>query len=248
MVLYIAPMRIGVYIDGFNLYYGGLGHLGSTPGWKWIDLRALATRFATWQSASVGRVVYCTARVNDPADPQQTQRQDFYLKALELHGAVDVIEEGYYTSWAKESILTAEKAGTRAPTAFVDQGSAETWSPGLRIRRNANGHVFATVRKREEKGSDVNVATHLLADVLQQHVDGAIVISNDSDLALPLQIARQHVPVGLINPQPRPLAGALKGLPSEGVGRHWWRRLAPADLLASQLPDPVHGIAKPATW
>src|SRR5271169_6200566 len=37
-------MRIGVYIDGFNLYYGARGLCGrGTPGWRWIDLRALAT-------------------------------------------------------------------------------------------------------------------------------------------------------------------------------------------------------------
>ncbi len=55
-------MRVGVYIDGFNLYYGGLAHLGSTAGWKWIDLRALASRYASWQGAHVERVIYCTAR------------------------------------------------------------------------------------------------------------------------------------------------------------------------------------------
>ncbi|RXZ71897.1 NYN domain-containing protein [Agromyces albus] len=241
-------MRVGVYIDGFNLYYGGLGHLGSSPGWKWIDLRALASRYASWQGAQVDRVVYCTARVNDAADPLQTQRQDFYLKALKLHGSVDVIEEGYYTSWAKESVMTVEPAGTKAPSALRDPQALLSWSAGLRIRRNAAGNVFATVRKREEKGSDVNVATHLLADVLQGRVDAAIVISNDSDLALPIRIAREHVPVGLINPQTKQLAGALKGLPTDGVGRHWWRRLNPVDLKQCQLPDPVAGIAKPSTW
>ena len=46
--------------------------------------------------------------------------------------------------------------------------------------------MLATVRKREEKGSDVNVATHLLVDVLTGAIDAAIVISNDSDLALPI--------------------------------------------------------------
>lgn len=86
-------MRVGVYVDGFNLYYGGLAHLGSVSGWKWIDLRAFAARYASWQGATVDRVIYCTARVNDPDDPAQTQRQSFYLKALVLHGSVDVIEE-----------------------------------------------------------------------------------------------------------------------------------------------------------
>jgi len=244
----VALMRVGVYIDGFNLYYGGLAQLGSTTGWKWIDLRALASQYASWQGAHVERVIYCTARVNDPDDPSQTQRQDFYLRALKLHGSVDVIEEGYYASWAKESVMTAESAGTRAPSVMRDPKRLLSWSPGLRVRRNGDGTMFATVRKREEKGSDVNVATHLLADVLQGHVDAAIVISNDSDLALPIRIAREHVPIGLINPGRKQLAGALKGNANDGVGRHWWRRLDPSDLQQCQLPDPVAGIAKPSTW
>jgi hypothetical protein len=239
----LAFMRVGVYIDGFNLYYGGLAQLGNVAGWKWIDLRALASRYASWHGAAVHRVVYCTARVNDPDDPGQTQRQGFYLRALDLHGSVDVIEEGYYASWAKESVMSADPSGTRAPAVQRDPKGQLSWSAGLRVRRNSGGVILATVRKREEKGSDVNVATHLLADVLRGDVDAAIVVSNDSDLALPIRIARQHVPIGVINPGAKPLAGALKGNATDGVGRHWWRRLDPLDLQRCQLPDPVDGIA-----
>jgi hypothetical protein len=241
-------VKVGFYVDGFNLYYGAVAQLGSVAGWKWLDLRALAERYASWRGAVVGRVVYCTARVNDPSDPGQTQRQGFYLEALRRSVSVDTLEEGYYSSWAKESVMTVEPAGTRAPTAMTDPSGRLSWSPVLRVRRNSTGVLLATVRKREEKGSDVNVATHLLADVLRGRVDAAVVVSNDSDLGLPIRIARDHVPTGVINPGVRPLAGALKGLPTDGVGQHWWRRLNPLDLLQCQLPDPVSGISKPASW
>lgn len=46
----------------------------------------------------------------------------------------------------------------------------------------------------EEKGSDVNEASHLLLDVLAGTVDGAMAISNDSDLRFPLQEARARIP------------------------------------------------------
>lgn len=51
-------MRVGVYIDGFNLYYGGRGLCGrGTAGWRWLDLRALAARVvanhSTWCCASL---------------------------------------------------------------------------------------------------------------------------------------------------------------------------------------------------
>jgi hypothetical protein len=243
-------VQVGVYVDAFNLYYGAKSQMGAATGWKWIDLRKLAARYAGWPGAQISRVVYCTARVNDPADQQQLQRQSWYLRALELSGSVDVIEEGYYQSYAKESVMVNEISGTRSPTVMVDAHHQLSWSQQLPVRRKGDATMFATVRKREEKGSDVNVATHLLADVLQKRVGAAIVISNDSDLALPIRIARDHVPVGIINPRgdQRTLAGALRGKRTDGVGDHWWNGLTPAALLACQLRDPVAGIAKPSGW
>jgi len=107
---------------------------------------------------------------------------------------------------------------------------------------------MATVRRWEEKGSDVNVASHLLRDVFTGAVDAAVVVTNDSDLGLPLRMAREVVPVGTLNPQNGYLAGALRGLPTDGVGRHWWRQLSMQDFTAHQLPDPVGPYRKPANW
>jgi len=64
-------MRVGVYIDGFNVYFGGRSLCGpGTAGWRWLDLRSLAAdllgRRNNWAGASVDRVVYCTALI-DPA-------------------------------------------------------------------------------------------------------------------------------------------------------------------------------------
>ena len=41
---------------------------------------------------------------------------------------------------------------------------------------------------------------------------------NDSDLRYPIQIARNHIPVGVVNPSPNRLAGALQAQPNVGVG------------------------------
>jgi hypothetical protein len=36
-------MRIGVYVDAYNLYYGGRSLCGrGTAGWRWLDIRSLA--------------------------------------------------------------------------------------------------------------------------------------------------------------------------------------------------------------
>jgi uncharacterized LabA/DUF88 family protein len=102
--------------------------------------------------------------------------------------------------------------------------------------------------RREEKGSDVNVAAHLLLDVLRGHVDAAIVISNDSDLKLPLVEARKRVPVATVNPSSGFLAGDLRGHATDGVGGHWWGRLTAADFRAYQLRDPVGPYKRPRGW
>jgi hypothetical protein len=60
------------------------------------------------------------------------------------------------------------------------------------------GTVFmVSYANREEKGSDVNVAAHLLLDVLGGAVDGALVISNDSDLRTVIPSGRLHTGTAL---------------------------------------------------
>ncbi len=49
---------------------------------------------------------------------------------------------------------------------------------------------MAAVLKSEEKGSDVNLASHLLFDAFKHEIDEAAVISGDSDLATPIQMVR----------------------------------------------------------
>ena len=103
-------MRVGVYIDGFNLYYGGRGLCGrSTPGWRWLDLRSLASDLAgrrtNWPDAQVSRVVYCTARIDGASSPSGQADQDIYLKALLAAGSVDHIEYGTYVARVKNAPL-----------------------------------------------------------------------------------------------------------------------------------------------
>ncbi|MGH3941829.1 MAG: hypothetical protein ACRDTG_25030 [Pseudonocardiaceae bacterium] len=92
------------------------------------------------------------------------------------------------------------------------------------------------------------MATHLILDVLSGAVDAAVLISNDSDLELPLKIVRQRVPVGVVNPSPGRMAGALQGAAGEGAGRHWCRQLQPSDFTVHQLPNPAAGFTRPPGW
>lgn len=65
------------------------------------------------------------------------------------------------------------------------------------------GKGYARVIKTEEKGSDVNLATHLLADGFTGQYDLAVILSNDSDLLPPMEYVKDQLclPVGLLNPQ-----------------------------------------------
>lgn len=175
-------MRIGVYVDGYNLYYGARKHCGrSTAGWRWLDVRALVEPLAGWQDSRVTRLVYCTARVDPLDSPEASLDQSIYLDALLAARSVDVIAEGRYVSWAKAEPLVTGRPGTFRPRVHLHED--EVWDRRLPLRAVTAGDdrlLMATVRKREEKGSDVNVASHLLFDVLTDAVDGAVVVSNDS--------------------------------------------------------------------
>jgi uncharacterized LabA/DUF88 family protein len=231
-------------IDGSDVEYrvGGGCHQGH---WRqrWSGQRR------NWTHSSVDRVVYCTARVDASDDPDAYIDQDVYLKVLAGAGAVDHIEFGRYVARAKQVPL-AEQPTEGWPRLVRPPRPLRLTGLPLTIGRDRRGAdiVLATVLVREEKGSDVNVATHLLVDVLSSTVDAAVLISNDSDLALPLQIAREHVPVGVINPSPGRMAGVLLGDAKEGVGRHWWRQLQQSDFTQHQLPNPAAGFTRPPGW
>jgi len=243
-------MRVGVYIDAYNLYYGARGHCGrSTPGWRWLDVRQLAETLLSprqdWADAQASRVVYCTARVDARSNASAQRDQDIYLKALIAHGSVDYIEYGAYVARTKKALLAnADSKGRPVPV-------TSQWPVMVRDAQGNDvrqAQFVVQVMNMEEKGSDVNVATHLLIDVMRGDVDAALVISNDSDLRLPIQEARRVVPVAVVNPGKGPLAGALSGERSEGVGQHWWQQLTSSDIYASQLPEQVAKYARPDGW
>ena len=243
-------MRVGVYVDGFNLYFGARAVCGDdASGWRWLDLRALSSGLLTpsWlaRGARIERVVYCTARLSGAADPRSPAEQDVYLRALRSHRSVDHIEFGAFVSRVKIAPLAEWSVKGRPQTV------AARWP--VRVKDFAgidvpDARFMVSYLHREEKRSDVNVATHLLTDVIEGSVDAAITITNDSDLELPLRVARERIPVGTVNPGPKLLAGKLKGTPHEGAGDHWWARVSGEAYRAHQLPARVGRLEKPVGW
>lgn len=246
-------LRVGVYIDGFNLYYGGRGIVGGKgiSNWRWLDLRALATHLISeqsgWGTPISTRIVYCTARIkSDASRPDATgpRDQNVYLRALTAAGSTDVIELGNYVNRvATAPLATANRKNKPVLT-------HPNWPLMIKDHDSdiPDATFMASVARREEKGSDVNVASHLLLDVLDRRIDAAVVISNDSDLAFPIREARARVPVGIINPTKghpaRDLAGDPQPEPARATGG---TNSPPTTCSKPSFPPPSVDCASPTT-
>jgi hypothetical protein len=98
----------------------------------------------------------------------------------------------------------------------------------------------------EEKGSDVNLAAHLLNDAWKGAFDVAAVISNDTDLVTPIQMVsvERQKPVFVICPGRWQMPPQLERVAS------FTRHIRKSMLQAAQFPDPIPGttIKKPTSW
>ncbi len=108
---------------------------------------------------------------------------------------------------------------------------------------------FVEILDTEEKGSDVNLAVHLVNDAWSNHFDMALVLSQDTDLIEPLRMVRDGVGklVGLVWLDGR---RPDKGLASAAS---FVRQMHRRDLAAAQFPTQIaraHGppVVKPAGW
>ena len=87
-----------------------------------------------------------------------------------------------------------------------------------------------TISKWEEKESDVNIATHIIADAPQ--LDCIVLISNDTDLKTPLKYVKENFKknVGIISPR-RNVHIELK------EASHFQKRISNRVLEQCQFPE-----------
>lgn len=111
---------------------------------------------------------------------------------------------------------------------------------------------FVKVRGYKEKGADVNLASHLLADGINNLYDLAIVATNDSDLVEPVKVARYVLKkkVYLLITCKESRVRASKEL-MEYANYH--RIIEAKHLQASLFPDVIGrdgrpAIRKPESW
>lgn len=130
------------------------------------------------------------------------------------------------------------------PNLTVHRGSFLTNKVRMR-RADGRGHI--EVLKSEEKGSDVNLASYLLIDCYQSDCDVAVIVSNDSDLAFPIEHVKRRLGkiIGIFNPHPRP---SRELLPLA----NFYKQIRPNVLALCHFPpqmtDSEGDFHKPPTW
>ncbi|MFW6068100.1 MAG: NYN domain-containing protein, partial [Chloroflexota bacterium] len=210
--------RIGVYVDGFNLYYG---ELEQSP-YRWLDTHQLAVNLLS-EKDNIVVFKYFTA----PVDGSDSSVQSLYLKALKAHRPNVEIINGQFQrrqAWLKP-IAGGKRVG---------------------------------VWKREEKGTDVNLAVHMLDDAWRNAYDGVAVVSNDSDLLTAIRMVKAQGKFVILVP---PLGKHRKKIGNSRMVRYASSELkAEANVIKTifakhlanaQLPSPIPAAPKlhrPPNW
>ncbi|WP_040334030.1 NYN domain-containing protein [Candidatus Magnetobacterium casense] len=221
-------MRVYVYIDGFNLYYRAL----KNTSYKWLDVKDMCKRLLKPEDNIIS-IKYFTALVNGINDPGRPIRQKTYLRALQSYIPEIKIFYGFFLTDKRKLVL---------PKPIVKPAN---------IQRQSNVTNLEYIRTIEinetkEKGSNVNLAVHLLNDACHDRYDCAVVISNDSDIKEALNIVKTEFnkQIGWFIP--------YNCTPSVELNKTAdFRKMIRKTVLAnSQLPDPIPGtnLYKPTKW
>ena len=220
--------RAIVYFDGFNFYNGCFNNLARPHTWrkyKWLDLGKYCQLM--FPALDIQQIRYFTAKLKPtPVDPEAPGKQHEYLRALGTIRHLSM-HEGQFLIHRKRRYVA------------VSHPSREIYADPLRQE---------WVVIPEEKGSDVNLATWLVSDAFRDRFDVAVIVSNDSDLTVPLRLVCEELGflAILLNPQVT-MAWHLTQIPNVT-----YRKVTLKALAASQFPAEMtdeHGrISRPDGW
>ena len=184
------------------------------------------------------KIKYFTA--NTPFS-KSAQRQDVYLRVIDNLETVEIVRGKF-----KKRYIKVKKA-------YVNKLSILTGdSRKLRNIKNMLRENTVQFSKYEEKETDVNIATHIIYDCFKEDVSSVVLLSNDTDLKLPLWFARKKLKKRVIVVTPTeieediivPLDAHqdLKKISNKTIS------LTEEHLKNSQFSDIVSGITKPKSW
>ena len=197
------------------------GSLKNSP-YKWLDLKLVFEKLLG-DYHSLVEIKYFTAKISQQKiNDNAPKRQSTYLYALQKHIPELKIYYGHY-------LQSKIKAKLCNPL--------------------QNSSSYVEVYKTEEKGSDVNIALHILNDAWLDKYDCAVLVSNDSDIAEALRFVKSdhQKEIGLVVPGDEKNRKVSKQLQRYA---HFIKRLRNSVLADSQLPNPIVNtkIYKPQTW
>lgn len=153
-------MRTIFYIDGFNLYYG-------------LRLRIKHKAHKGW-FIHTGKYKWL----------------NLDLLCHNLRKEDDIREIKYFSAKIKSPKDKVErqkiywKALSSTPLVKIIEGNYLESYPTMPLYLNPLEKV--KVIKQEEKGTDVNIASHMLIDAFHDKCDVLVLITNDSDLCFPI--------------------------------------------------------------
>lgn len=256
-----------VYIDGFNLYYAI-----RNKRCKWLNVKALAESVLAKSPYTVTGVKYYTARVSGSTDPEQPLRQQMYFKALRTVSGIEIHLGKFLAKNQWRPLVTLPVADRRidnhsGPVVFPAGDyhvHPDTTLPncqreimpvgGYPLPGNGKAptivpHADAIkvqIHAMEEKGSDVNIACHLVNDAWAGRFDAAVVISNDTDLVEPIRIVTQELKKNVLILSASTFGASPPLVKVATAVVHIHNR----HLKAAQFPAVIPGtsIVKPATW
>lgn len=187
--------------------------------YKWLNLEALFLHFLNKHQHNVLKIKYFTALVKRQSS---IHRQHLYLRALKTIPNLEIIY-GQFKERQVKGILCDYKNGELIKT-----------------------QKLVTVNKWEEKESDVNIATHIVADAYQDKYKYAVLLSNDTDLKTPLEhIKSLERKIGLITPL-RKAHDSLKNI------CHFHKHISNNTLKKCQFPeilkDDKGEFSRPKEW
>jgi len=196
-------------------------YYGAVKGtvYKWLNIHKLCQLLLP--KNQIVRIKYFTALVTArPTDMDQPNRQQIYLRALRSIPILEII----YGHFLEHEIMMPL------------------------VNPPSGGPKYARVIKTEEKGSDVNIAAHMINDGYMGSYEVAVVLSNDSDLVEPIKIVRQelNLPVGVLNPIPAHPSHELQKYAS------FMKPIRKGVLSVSQFPERMRDVngsfRKPTKW
>ncbi|MDE0517931.1 MAG: NYN domain-containing protein [Bdellovibrionales bacterium] len=168
------PLDTIVYIDGFNFY-----HSLKNTSYKWLNIEKLINSILDSSWHNVIKIKYFTAKT---PFSESAHRQSVYFKAIDTLQKVEIV----YGKFKKRHIKVRKKYIEKL---FILTGEPQKLEHIKSILRE-NIVQFPT---NEEKETDVNIATHIIYDCCKENISSIVLLSNDTDLKLPLWFARKKL-------------------------------------------------------